>query len=252
MTDRPVSLQQLVKETRKILSFHRHCGLEYPLSPELQKFLAQVPKLPQVSKKPPRPRPTTSRPSISNTNKQVTPRTEEATSTTLTDLAQEIATCSRCSLSDTTTRLALGEGPKKPGGLFIVCDPPEATSQRAPIDGEPRELLTKMLAAISLEYTDVYITTVTKCVPEGKPAACLPFLLRQLDIIKPKVICTMGQISSQTLLNTTKPLFALRGRFRESNGIPLIATFPPALLLKHQEMKKGAWHDLQLIQKKLK
>ncbi len=250
MPDNPVSLQQLLKDTRNILSFHRHCGLEYPLSPELQKFLSKSPKQPPVSQKTSRPRPTISRPAASST-KQVTPPAEKATSTTLIDLAKETSTCCRCQLPGTIKRLDLGEGPKRPGGLFIVCDPPDENGQGAPIAGEPRELLIKMLSAIGLEYTDVYITTVTKCVPGGKPAPCLPFLRRQIDIIKPKIICTMGQISSQTLLDTTQPLFSLRGRFQDFNGIPLMATFPPALLLKHQEMKKGAWHDLQMIQKKL-
>ncbi len=251
MTDTPVSLQQLLKDTRNILSFHRHCGLEYPLSPELQKFLSQILPRPQLNKKTPRPRPAISRNPAPAKTKQATPRAEEATSTTLTDLAKETTTCSRCKLSATTKRLALGEGPKKTDGLFIVCDPPAEDSQGASIDGAPRQLLIKMLAAIGLQPSDVYITTIYKCVPEGKAATCLPFLLRQIDIIKPRIICSMGQISSQTMLGTTQPLFALRGRFHDFNGTPLMPTFPPALLLKHQEMKKGAWHDLQMIQKKL-
>ena len=251
MTDSPVSLQQLLKDTRNILSFHGHCGLDYPLSPELQKFLDQVSRQPPKGRKPPRPRPTFSHKQAPVKGKQPAPPTPEATSTTLADLAHETTTCRRCKLSDTSKRLALGQGPKKPGGLFIVCDSPDDDTEQAPIAGEARQLLIKMLAAIQLQYTDVYITTITKCIPDGKATSCLPFLLRQLDIIKPKVICAMGQIASQTLLGSSKPLFALRGRFYDFNSTPLMPTFPPALLLKHQEMKKGAWHDLQMIQKKL-
>ena len=116
-----------------------------------------------------------------------------------------------------------------------------------------------MLGAINLSLDDIFLTNVVKCVPpaEGNTttagtSACLPFLIRQIELIKPKIICTLGQTASQTLLKTSQSLLSLRGRFHDFQGIPLMPTFHPTLLLRTQELKKGAWHDLQMIQKKLK
>ena len=80
---------------------------------------------------------------------------------------------------------------------------------------------------------------------------CLPFLIAQIEAISPKIICTMGPIISLTLLKTNQPLIRLRGNFHSFQSIPLMPTFHPSYLLKHQEMKKATWIDLKMIQRRL-
>jgi uracil-DNA glycosylase len=124
-----------------------------------------------------------------------------------------------------------------------------------------------MLAAIGLSREEVYITTLAKCFPgeDAKPAdneikTCLPFLFRQIEIICPTVICTLGMLTAQTLLHSSKSLFQLRGRFYNFNDlcsgelkekIVIMPSLHPSLLLENSELKKASWKDLQMIQKKL-
>ena len=124
-----------------------------------------------------------------------------------------------------------------------------------------------MLAAIHLSRKEVYITTLVKCFPgpQAKPReneikTCLPFLFRQIEIICPAVICTMGMLSSQTLLHSSQSLFQLRGLFYNFNDlcssqleskIVVMPSLHPSLLLENADLKKASWKDLQLIQKKL-
>jgi DNA polymerase len=157
--------------------------------------------------------------------------------------------------------MVFGEGNVRQGvDLFIVCDPPglEEMARQEAISGEARDLLAKMVGAIGLAFTDIFVTNIVKCAPTqqrqptaAEAAACLPFLMRQIELLRPRIICTMGQTASQLLLRTTQSLVSLRGRFHDCKGTPLMPTFHPAMLLKLPELKKGAWHDLQMIQKKL-
>ncbi|MBU4178163.1 MAG: uracil-DNA glycosylase, partial [Proteobacteria bacterium] len=124
------------------------------------------------------------------------------------------------------------------------------------MSGEPGQLLDKMLGAIGLNRADVHLSLLTRChapEPPGKEAvdACLPFLLKEIMLVAPTVICAMGVLAAQKLLHTSKPLSQLRGRFHDFQGIPLIPTFSPEFLLKNPEMKKATWLDLQMIQKKI-
>jgi DNA polymerase len=115
-----------------------------------------------------------------------------------------------------------------------------------------------MLTAIQLTWEDICIYPIVKSTPasnkepsEDEVQSGLPSLLREIEILKPKVICAMGKISSQSLLKTSKQLFALRGKFYTLLNIPLMPTFHPALLLKHPELKKASWQDLQSIRQKI-
>jgi len=152
---------------------------------------------------------------------------------------------------------------------MIVADAPGSDDDRQslPLQGKVGDLLDKMLTAINLSREEIYITTLVKCFPgpQAKPReneikTCLPFLFRQIEIICPTVICTMGMLSSQTLLHSSKSLFQLRGRFYNfndlcnselGNKIVVMPSLHPYLLIENADLKKASWKDLQLIQKKL-
>jgi DNA polymerase len=120
-------------------------------------------------------------------------------------------------------------------------------------------MLGKMLThVLKLGEDEIYLSSIIKCrVPEDaqpdlmQVRTCTPFLLNQLAVVQPKIICTMGQLAAQTLLKTREPLIKLRGRFHEVDGIPLMPTFHPSYLIKTPEMKQAALRDLQMIRERL-
>ena len=177
--------------------------------------------------------------------------------TTLTELYAEIQGCQRCQLHQSRNTTIAGEGTTGVK-LLIITDAPSAEDDSCglPMSGEPGQLLDKMLGAIGLSRNAVHLSLLTRChapEPPGKAEvdACLPFLLKEIMLVAPTVICAMGPLAAQKLLHTSKPLSQLRGRFHDFQGIPLIPTFSPEFLLKNPEMKKATWLDLQMIQKKI-
>jgi DNA polymerase len=119
--------------------------------------------------------------------------------------------------------------------------------------GPAGELLTKILRAIELPRARVFICNVVKCRPPenrlpqfDEIAACVPYLFRQIDIVKPKVILAMGGTAAQTLLNTKQSLGALRNHVHRFRGIPVIVTYHPAALLRNPNWKKPTWDDVRI------
>jgi DNA polymerase len=117
-------------------------------------------------------------------------------------------------------------------------------------------LLTKILAAIDLPREQVYICNVLKHRPPGNrnPApdevtACSPYLIRQIELIKPKVILALGTFAAQTLLNTKTAIGKLRGSVHEYHGVPLVVTYHPAALLRNPSWKRPTWEDVQLARR---
>ena len=118
------------------------------------------------------------------------------------------------------------------------------------------QLLTKIINSINLTREDVYITNIIKCRPPknrnpepDEIKRCEPFLLKQLDAIKPKIICALGTFAAQTLLNTDEKISRLRGRFIPYRNTTLIATFHPAFLLRNPQRKRDVWEDMKMIRK---
>jgi uracil-DNA glycosylase family 4 len=118
-------------------------------------------------------------------------------------------------------------------------------------------LLDKILAAIKFTREEVYIANILKCRPPNnrdpqpdEMATCFPHLLEQIRLIKPKIICALGRISAQALLQTSTPLGKLRRKWHEFEGIPLIVTYHPAALLRFQAYKKDCWADVQMLREK--
>jgi DNA polymerase len=259
--------ENLLEEVSKLLKYHQSLGIkEYPRTQTLERFLNK-----QTESSPSHTRAKIQKSGmggkISSERKHFF-APELAQKVTLDDVRKEIGDCHRCNLHETRTNIVVGQGPET-AKLLIVYDAPgkEDDLAKAPLQGEEGELLDKMLKAIKLSRDEIYITTLVKCFPGAgaKPEkneikTCLPFLFRQIEIICPPVICTMGTQSSQILLHSKKSLFQLRGRFYNFNDlcseeltskIVLMPSLHPSLLLKNSELKKASWKDLQLIQKKL-
>jgi uracil-DNA glycosylase len=172
----------------------------------------------------------------------------------------ELGECCRCNLGGLRHRIVFGEG--NPGAeLVFVGEAPGADedAQGRPFVGRAGQLLTKIIVAMGLKREDVYICNILKCRPPGNRnpqpeeiAACEPFLIRQLEAICPRVICALGSFAAHTLLKSEAPISVLRGRFHRYQGIPLIATYHPAYLLRNQGAKKQVWEDIQAIMKLLR
>lgn len=134
----------------------------------------------------------------------------------------------------------------------------EEDRQGEPFVGPAGRLLNDIIRAIRLRRQDVYIANAIKCRPPAnrtpepeEMAACLPYLRRQLDIIRPAVICALGAVAARGLLGTTASLGSLRGRFHDCQGVPLRVTYHPAYLLRYPEAKRKTWEDLQAVAERL-
>jgi uracil-DNA glycosylase len=171
-------------------------------------------------------------------------------------LRTEVAQCTRCPLHVTRTQGVLGVGPRRTDWLVIGEAPGAEEDRRGePFVGAAGQLLDAMLRAIGLDRANnVYIANVLKSRPPGnrdpKPeevAACMPYLIRQIALLQPKIMLAVGRIAAQNLLATDAPLGRLRGRvhhFGELNT-PLVVTYHPAYLLRTPGDKRKAWEDLK-------
>ncbi len=172
----------------------------------------------------------------------------------------ELGECCRCDLHTLRHRIVFGEG-NPHAELVFVGEAPGADedAQGRPFVGRAGQLLTKIIAAMGLKREEVYICNILKCrPPENRNplpeeiAACEPFLIRQLEAIRPRVICALGSFAAHTLLKSEAPITVLRGRFHSYQGIPLMPTYHPAYLLRNPGAKKQAWEDVQAIMKLLR
>jgi uracil-DNA glycosylase len=178
---------------------------------------------------------------------------------TLDDLAEVIAKCTRCPLYKTATNPVPGQG-SPTAELVCVGEAPGETEDKTglPFVGAAGQLLTKILAAINLRREDVFICNVLKHRPPGnrnpmplEVEACSPYLVRQLEIIRPKVIVAFGTFAAQTLLETKLSIGKLRGSVHRYYGIPLVVTYHPAALLRNPAWKRPTWEDVQLARRVL-
>lgn len=174
-------------------------------------------------------------------------------------LAEIIEKCTRCPLYRTATHAVPGEGAAK-ADMMIVGEAPGANEDETgrPFVGQAGQLLTKILAAIDLTREDVFIANVLKHRPPGnrdpKPnevEACSPYLARQIQLIKPKVILALGTFAAQTLLGTKTPIGKLRGAVHRYHGVPLVVTYHPAALLRNPAWKRPTWEDVKLARRVL-
>ncbi|BBO66152.1 uracil-DNA glycosylase [Desulfosarcina alkanivorans] len=178
---------------------------------------------------------------------------------TLETIRADLGDCTRCPLCRSRTHIVFGEG--NPGArLVFVGEGPgfEEDQSGHPFVGAAGQLLTKIIAAMKLSREEVYIGNIVKCRPPGNRnpqpdeiSRCLPFLKRQLAAIRPRVVCALGKVAAQTLLEVDTPISRLRGHFHEALGVPVMPTFHPAYLLRNPEKKRDVWSDVQQIMKML-
>ena len=175
--------------------------------------------------------------------------------TALTELRAEIGDCTRCGLCEKRQQIVFGEGnPEAP--LVFVGEGPGADEDRTgrPFVGRAGELLTRMIEALEWTRDDVYICNIVKCRPPGNRdpkldeiATCRPFLDRQLQIIQPRVIVSLGKPATSTLLGRNVAITRMRGSWQEWNGVPLMPTYHPAYVLRQytRETRQAVWDDLR-------
>jgi DNA polymerase len=178
---------------------------------------------------------------------------------TVEAIAELVSRCTKCRLCEGRAHTVPGEGPED-ARLVVVGEGPGRVEDETgrPFVGPAGELLTKILAAIQLPRERVFICNVVKCrPPENRQpqydeiAACLPYLYRQIEILKPKVILAMGNTAAQTLLNAKQSLGAMRNHVHRFRGIPVIVTYHPAALLRNPNWKRPTWDDVRIARRLL-
>ncbi len=178
----------------------------------------------------------------------------------LEKLRRELEPCCRCQLGKGRMNLVFGVGRPDAVLMFIGEGPGQQEDEQGiPFVGPAGQLLTKIIEAIGLTRDEVYIANIVKCRPPGnraplpeESAMCLPYLRRQIEIIRPSIIVTLGNVPTQTLLQTTAGITKTRGMFVERDGILFMPTFHPAYLLRDPSKKKEVWEDMKKIWAKMK
>ncbi len=260
---------ELLHDIHTLLNYHRNSGIShYPKNEGISRFLHSLTELrenvrsPQAQKMP-----VMEVMAGGNAVGEVSMDFEQVT-VTLADIAEEVAHCQACNLAESrlATRAGLGGGRVRLliVGDWLTGDPAVAIPEEIQFGIEEDRMLFRMLAAINVKAEQTFITNAIKCVvPETThPLAenariCLSFLHRQIALLAPECICTMGMMATRALLGLPQPLSQLRGRFHsfqadDGRQIPLMATYHPSFLLQNPEMKKAAWLDLQSIGRLLK
>ena len=178
---------------------------------------------------------------------------------TLDTLARQVEACTRCRLAGSRRNVVVGEGATGAPVMF-VGEGPGAEEDRTgrPFVGQAGMLLDAMIFALGYERAEVYIANVVKCRPPGnrdpqddEMEACAEFLRRQIELVRPQVIVTLGRVSARRLTGSTQSMGALRGRWTEYCGIPLLPTFHPAYLLRTPAAKRDVWADLKSVRNRL-
>ena len=185
-----------------------------------------------------------------------TPAVKPGPATTSPDwaaLEEAVRSCTRCALHNTRTQTVFGVGNRKAHWLFVGEAPgADEDRQGEPFVGAAGKLLNAMLAALGLKREQVYIANVLKCRPPnnrdpqaGEVEQCEPYLIRQIELIQPKLIVALGRHAAHSLLKTDLALARLRGQRLSYQNIPLVVTYHPAYLLRTPSDKRKAWEDLR-------
>ena len=230
-------LRQIISQTKKILDAEQNSGIELPPL-----------KIPEVV-----------------TEYINTPHSTTQVLSTLTELRADLGDCTRCKLSNGRKNIVFGEGSEKARLMFIGEGPGrEEDIEGRPFVGEAGQLLTKIIEnGIGIKREDVYICNIVKCRPPNNRDpekveidCCIPFLKKQIEIIKPEVICTLGRIAARELLERDFKITMERGRWQTYLNIPLMPTYHPAYILRNpgneRKLKGDVWQDIQKIMTLLK
>ncbi len=176
---------------------------------------------------------------------------------TLEELNEMICECQKCPLGKTRNKFVFGSG-SADAGVMVVGEGPGAEEdiQGLPFVGRAGQLLTEILKAINFSRDEVYIANIVKCRPpqnrNPQPQEmdeCLPYLKKQIDLIKPKAILCLGLVAAQALLKQKASLTSLRGKIFEFGDTKVMVTYHPAALLRNPNWKRGCWEDVQQFRK---
>ncbi|MEJ5166141.1 MAG: uracil-DNA glycosylase [Thermoanaerobaculia bacterium] len=177
----------------------------------------------------------------------------------LKQLEKTVKNCTKCPLYKKRKQAVFADGnPYSP--LMFIGEAPgeEEDKQGLPFVGRAGQLLTKLIKKMGLEREDVYITNIVKCRPENNRdplpeeiEKCVPYLLEQIELIKPKVIVTLGRFSGGYLTKMVVGIKQYRGKWFEFNGIPVMPTFHPSYLLRNPQERWHVWDDMKEVLKKL-
>jgi uracil-DNA glycosylase len=181
------------------------------------------------------------------------------TSETLEDIRADIGNCTRCPLWEGRTKIVHSEGNLN-ADLMFIGEAPGANEddEGRPFVGRAGQLLNKIIEAIGLKREDVFIGNVNRCRPPGNrtptlPEAhtCKPFLLREIQVVRPKVVVVLGNTATQNLLDTKVGITKLRGQFQDYYGVKVMPTFHPAYLLRDPSKKRETWEDMKKVRDEL-
>lgn len=237
--------REIIEGLRSLLNFYKEIGFDYLPLKDGFKFQASSLKL---------------------KDKKILPTTTEDPAykdgdegTFLKALREDIGDCQRCKLSKSRTNIVFGEGNPNAKLMFIGEGPGrEEDIQARPFVGDAGKVLTSLINKMGFSREDVYIANVVKCRPpnnrnpeDDEIASCMPFLEKQIRIIRPRVIFCLGKIAVQTLLGIKTPISRLRGNFYTYMDIPVMPTFHPAYLLRNPSDKWLTWEDAKKVLEKL-
>lgn len=241
---------EVIREVKKVLEFYRELGFE-----RLPVRIADIPdhSAKTVSAEQ---RASVSGTCVSEPTEPYNADKEKA----LDDLMKEIGDCKRCRLSGGRKNIVFGAGNPDAEIMFIGEGPGrEEDIQAKPFVGDAGTVLTNLIKKMGFQRENVYIANVVKCRPplnrdpeEDEIASCSPFLVKQIEIIMPRVIVALGRISAHYLTGSRIPITRLRGAFHEYRGIPVMPTFHPAYLMRNPKDKWLTWGDAQKVLEKLK
>ncbi len=179
---------------------------------------------------------------------------------TLEGLKDAVLTCTRCKLATTRKTVVFGEGSPRADIVFVGEAPgEEEDNQGRPFVGRAGKLLDQLIERIGVKRSDVFICNVLKCRPPGnrdpepdEVTCCKEYLLAQLGIIRPRIICTLGRHAYNTLLEADAPITRIRGKMTTFQGIPLLPTYHPSYLLRSQGKITEAWEDMETLKQFIK
>jgi uracil-DNA glycosylase len=175
----------------------------------------------------------------------------------LKTLFEATKNCQKCKLGATRKNYVFGEGNEN-AKLVVIGEAPGADEDESgrPFIGRSGELLTKILSSVKFERSDIYICNIVKSRPPqnrnpepDEIAACMPYLLRQIELIRPKMILALGKVAANTLLENNLSMMAMRGKVHRWKNIDVVATYHPAALLRNPNWKKLCWEDVQMMRR---
>ena len=180
---------------------------------------------------------------------------EKAEPVTLLSLQKKVKGCMNCSLHETRKSVVFGEGSDKARVVFVGEAPGEEEDlQGRPFVGRAGKLLDELIEKVGLARADVYICNVLKCRPpgnrdpeEGEVEACRDYLVTQLKLIRPRIICTLGRHAYNTLMGTDERITKVRGVLTRYEGVPLLPTYHPSFLLRNSDRLKEAHEDMEKL-----